>query len=72
MPAGELGKLVWHKSSACDPSECLEAASHGGHVLIRDSVARRSPVLEFPQYAWRTFLGRIAHDAIRYPGPGRE
>jgi hypothetical protein len=62
-PAGvQPTELTWRKSNACDPSECVEVAICGDHVLIRDSAAPTGLVLEFSQHAWQAFVKRVKHD----------
>jgi Domain of unknown function (DUF397) len=51
---------LWRKSSACLPRECVEVASHGGHVLVRDSADASGAVLEFGNGQWRNFIREIA------------
>jgi Domain of unknown function (DUF397) len=54
--------LTWRKSSACDPSECVEVAGHGDRVLIRDSTATAGPVLEVSRHTWQAFIQDVRHD----------
>jgi hypothetical protein len=63
--AGKPDELAWRKSSACDPSECVEVASCGDHVLVRDSEAAMGPFLMFPHQEWHSFISRIAGDMVR-------
>jgi hypothetical protein len=58
MLAFEPAELRWHKSSASDPSECIEVAAcgDGDFVLIRDSKDRAGPVLQVSLDGWRAFL----------------
>ena len=55
--------LIWRKSSASgdgeDQPECVEVASTGRSVLVRDSQAPAAGVLEFDPAQWRRLLGRI-------------
>lgn len=48
--------LRWHKSVTCNPSECIEVAVCGDHVLIRDSSDRMGPVLDIQLESWRAFI----------------
>jgi hypothetical protein len=52
--------LRWRKSRASVLSDCIEVASSGDRILIRDSTDRPGPVLEFPDREWSAFIGRIA------------
>lgn len=56
MPAFDSAELKWRKSSACDPSECVEVASCGDYVLIRDSDDGAGPILEVRLHQWRAFI----------------
>jgi hypothetical protein len=53
--------LRWRKSSYSDNGgECLEAANHNGHVLVRDTKQNeRGPVLAFTTEAWRAFSEQV-------------
>jgi hypothetical protein len=53
--------LRWRKSthSGSNGGGCLEAASHHGRVLIRDTRDRTGPVLRFGAAAWRRFTGQV-------------
>jgi hypothetical protein len=48
--------LLWRRSGACHPVDCVEVAVAADRVLVRDSKDLLSPVLEFPAGAWRRFL----------------
>jgi hypothetical protein len=52
--------MAWRRSSACIPSNCVEVASDGHEVWIRDSAAPAGPVLHVTGPAWREFLRRLA------------
>ncbi len=54
--------LQWRKSTASVQGECVEAASNGNAVVVRDSKDRRGPVLKFSSGAWRNFLIRMQTD----------
>jgi len=49
----------WRKSTACVPSECVEVARHGDHVLIRDSADVQGPVLAFSNDQWQSFARKL-------------
>lgn len=38
---------------------CVEAASAGREVMVRDTADRAGPVAAFPASAWRDFLAAI-------------
>lgn len=48
----------WRKSTYSDGNggNCVETASTGGVVLVRDTKHRDGPVLTIPARAWRRFL----------------
>ena len=56
-----LASLRWRKSthSGSNGGGCLEAASHYGQVLIRDTRDRTGPVLRVGASAWRRFTGQV-------------
>jgi hypothetical protein len=46
----------WTRSSRCNSDGCVEVASAGAEVLIRDSkLGDASPVLTFTESEWRAF-----------------
>jgi hypothetical protein len=57
-PASTEGQVtvLWRRSSACHPVDCVEVAIAPGRVLVRDSKDRLGAILEFPPGAWRGFL----------------
>ena len=59
--------LMWHKSSACVKSECIEVAICGNQVLIRDSADCSGLILEFPHHEWRAFICRISSNSRSRP-----
>jgi hypothetical protein len=52
-------ELVWHKSSTCFPSECVEVAACGGMILIRDSADTAGTILGVSHHEWRIFVNRV-------------
>jgi hypothetical protein len=56
----DRASLLWRRSRACNPSECVEVAFSQHLILVRDSKDRAGPVLEFSPQAWRDFIGEIA------------
>ncbi|MFC5748354.1 DUF397 domain-containing protein [Actinomadura rugatobispora] len=60
--------LNWRKSSASgeneDSPECVEVATTGRSVLVRDSHAPAAGALEFDSAQWRGLLGRIANGEL--------
>ncbi|WP_406353082.1 DUF397 domain-containing protein [Streptomyces sp. NBC_00658] len=56
MADGDLPVLIWRKSSASDPGECVEVAFAAGGVRVRDSKCPAAPNLFFWPETWRVFL----------------
>lgn len=48
--------LQWSKSSYSLSGECVEAASDGQTVFVRDFKDKHSSVLTFSEVAWHKFL----------------
>jgi hypothetical protein len=48
--------LLWRRSRACNPTECVEVAFRQDRVLVRDSKNLEAGVLEFTRDTWRAFL----------------
>ncbi len=55
--------LSWRKSRASVSGECVEVASSGETVAIRDSTNVEGSVLRFTARAWNEFL-----DGLSNPG----
>jgi hypothetical protein len=51
----------WRKSTYSDASggQCVETASGGGAVLVRDTTDRAGVTLSVPAGAWQDFLTRV-------------
>jgi Domain of unknown function (DUF397) len=56
----DRASLLWRRSRACNPAECVEVALSEHLILVRDSKDRSGPVLEFSPQAWRDFLAEVA------------
>jgi len=58
--------LQWFKSSYSGGSgtECVECASTGDGILIRDSKLDAGPVITLTGDAWRAFMGGVAGTAV--------
>jgi Domain of unknown function (DUF397) len=55
--------LNWRKSQASNASgECVEIASTGASVLVRDSYASSDTLLAFRPAQWSAFLARLRTD----------
>ena len=50
----------WRTASYSDNGgNCVEVGDGTGRVLVRDTKARRSPVLRFTPGAWQRFADRV-------------
>lgn len=56
MSLSEQPVLLWRRSRACNPVECVEVAFSRDRVLVRDSKNLKAGVLEFTNDTWRAFL----------------
>jgi Domain of unknown function (DUF397) len=54
------GTHLWRKSSRCDTSACVEIATAGDAVLMRNSTTAHD-VLSLPVDAWRSFVNGVKH-----------
>lgn len=59
MPGNDIILCSWRKSSASATSECVEVASFGESVLVRDSKQDFPHVLRFTPSEWRQFLSGL-------------
>jgi hypothetical protein len=62
MPARQSrqSKVNWRKSSAsADSATCVEIASTGPSLLVRDSSQPSGVLLAFTSAQWSTFLNRV-------------
>jgi hypothetical protein len=58
--ADRYSSAVWRKSNRSGNSgDCVEIASTGASVLVRDSHDRSGEVLELSVPGWRQLVGRI-------------
>jgi Domain of unknown function (DUF397) len=48
--------IVWRKGKASASGACVEVATVGGTVLIRDSADPRGPLLRVPASVWSAFV----------------
>ena len=61
-----IGDLSWRKSSYSggNGGDCVEAASHDGHVLVRDTKeCGNGRVQRFGAADWRAFIARLKADS---------
>lgn len=55
--------LSWRTSNAsADGNACIEIASEGESLLVRDSRNPLGTILEFPPSQWTSFLRRVRDD----------
>ncbi|WP_307522583.1 DUF397 domain-containing protein [Streptomyces umbrinus] len=66
MADEDLPVLIWRKSSASDPDDCVEVAFEGGGVRVRDSKRPTGPNVAFCPATWSNFLHNLCR---RYPDP---
>ena len=51
---------AWRKASYSNGSgQCVETASNGGTVAVRDTTNRDGRTLTFPADAWRAFAAKV-------------
>jgi hypothetical protein len=58
-------RTTWRKSTRSnDTQSCVEVADHAvGQTLVRDTkLAEQSPILAFPNLAWRVFVDSIKQE----------
>jgi len=64
MTALDLTLAQWRTSTrSVGNGNCVEVATAGDRVAVRDSKDRPGPVLAFPSPAWRAFVTGI--DGVR-------
>ncbi len=60
MPEVDWSVVAWRKSTHSNAQgECVEVATRGHVVGVRDSKDRNGPVLAFGSRAWHTFATSI-------------
>jgi hypothetical protein len=60
MEAADLSRAGWRKSRYSGGNgNCVEAASTGSVVAVRDSLDPDGPRLAFAPSAWRTFAAAV-------------
>ena len=55
--------VLWRRSRACNPVECVEVAFCEDRVLVRDSTSPGGDVLGFTRAQWQTFLSDLSRGA---------
>lgn len=67
MSADELAALTWRKSSASDNDDCVEVASAGKMIMVRDSKDRHGRNLVFSCHDWGVFVAGIRGNTADAP-----
>lgn len=67
MDEGSVGSAVtvWQRSSFCAYNACIEVASLGDSVALRDSKNVDQPALTLPDEEWISFLDGVLADSRR-------
>ncbi|MFG2046938.1 DUF397 domain-containing protein [Micromonospora sp. NPDC048935] len=66
MTAHDLTGLEWRTSTRSSGNgNCVEVATAGGRVAVRDSKDRSGPALAFGPTAWRAFVRGVGE--VRRP-----
>ncbi|MDG4795170.1 DUF397 domain-containing protein [Micromonospora sp. WMMD1082] len=55
-------QYAWRKSTRSDGGNCVEFASAGASVFVRDSKDEDGPVLRFGSAQWRAFTNGVHAD----------
>lgn len=63
----DSGMLAWRKSSHSSNGACVEVATTGTKVFVRDSKRRTGPVLTFTAQEWTAFLGGVRDGEFDLP-----
>jgi hypothetical protein len=60
FPAPQGRAVLWRKSTrSAGNGACVEVATPGDAVAVRDSKDQQGPVLQFSASAWRDFIGSV-------------
>jgi Domain of unknown function (DUF397) len=49
----------WRRSTACSATTCVEVATIGDTIAIRDSKDPESPILSYSRRDWQAFISRV-------------
>jgi hypothetical protein len=64
MTEGLEGKLVWHRSRACEGGQCAEVAATDDAVMIRNSVNPGGSLVTLSHAQWQRFLAAVKEGAF--------
>jgi hypothetical protein len=67
VPALELLALTWRKSSASSTDDCVEVATTGGVIAVRDSKDPHGGNLLFSSHDWNIFVVGVRKRTLRPP-----
>jgi hypothetical protein len=67
VPALELLALTWRKSSASGTDECVEVATAGGMIIVRDSKDPHGGNLLFSWHDWTIFVVGVRKRTLSPP-----
>jgi hypothetical protein len=56
---GRSGATQWRRSSSCNGGTCVEVASLGDLITVRDSADPDGVILTFPSSGWREFIASV-------------
>ena len=56
--------LKWIRSTYCADNTCVEAATNGDRILLRDSKNPERPALSFSRSEWSAFLDQIQAEKL--------
>jgi hypothetical protein len=51
--------LTWRRASFCTSSGCVEVASTGDTIAVRDSKDPDSPILTYDRAEWHAFVAGV-------------
>jgi predicted secreted Zn-dependent protease len=64
MTDGLGGKLVWHRSRACESGACVEVATTSDTVMVRSSANPRGIPVTMSRDEWQEFLAGVKSGAF--------
>ena len=62
MDSGSTGEPRWRKARRCDSGACVEIATRGEHVLVRESMDPDGTLISLSHDMWKEFVARVKHD----------